>query len=302
MEPDWMALPLEDYREILIDVAVRSGLYEALNREVNDCGDEPWIKNPIATRILDALGEVGLVKTDHHGYHWIGEEPDPRVLQRWGQVRSWLELTEHLSPWFHGKDIWTIDLDQERLQMSAASLSHWLGHQIRPQAGSSWLDIGAGTGVWAKELLRWGAKVVIAEKPEVMARIPHVPGVQRWSGDIFQSMPHGLFDGVTLIRFIEDFSPEQIESLFVRIAPRLKPRGRVYVVGYFRDRCPLGALFDVHVLSNTGRGRCYSVNELDSMALSSGFAVESEMVDTQNYYVAVELALRQNMNGVKEHR
>jgi hypothetical protein len=138
-----MALPLKDYREILIEVAVRSGLYDALNRE-DSCGDETWAQTPIAARVLDALGEVGLVGNARYGYHWIGEEPDSHVLQRWGQVRSWLGLAAQLSPWFHGKDIRAIDIKQERLHMTAAILAHWLSHQIRPQVGSVWLDIGGG--------------------------------------------------------------------------------------------------------------------------------------------------------------
>lgn len=268
MFSDWALWELDDYRDMLVEVAVRSGLYDALQEgSVGNLSEH--FDASLTPRVLDALLRVGVVReTPDRGYRWTGPEPDIRTLYRWDAARRWLGLAQRIRK---------TDLPVPKtiasplLAETAPLLSEWMLRVIRPQIGTSWLDVGGGQGAWARQLSLAGVSVVLAEQPGVVRKSEVPRGVSLWEGDIFERVPEcGPFDGISLVRFIEDWDPFQIEGLLGRLAALLTETGTLYVVGYFRDRAHWGALFDVNAMVSSAHGISYAVATLQHAAEKSG--------------------------------
>lgn len=286
---DWAVLNETEYREILMEVAVRSGLYDWLRDGVLESAFYAW-QSEAMTRVVEALCQVGLVNyLPGTGYRWMGETPNPQVIFKWDQVRRWLSLAKRVNSNSLSVDDWNQAAHTLRLQSTAQSLVEWLIDIINPAPGSLWLDIGGGSDIWAQRLCQAGARAVVAEKPEVAAGIAEHPGVSCWAGDVFSNLPQGPFDGVTMIRFIDDWEPGMISALLTRVEKITKPNSRIFIVGYFMDRARYGALFDVNVMLNTDKGRCYKVQDLLDEAERAGYRRVSEHQADFDSYTAMGL-------------
>lgn len=275
MFSDWALWDLSDYREMLIEVAVASGLFTFLQS-----GDTEEIREPFDTntthRVLEALRAVGVVEErPNGGYQWIGTMPDARLLCRWDAARRWLGLAERIchTP-LAAPDITVSPF----LVDTAPLLSEWMQQVIAAQPFTRWLDVGGGHGTWAYCLWQAGVDVTVAERPGVCP--PHVGrrGLSLWEGDIFKQLPDaGPFDGISLVRFIEDWSPTDIRELLFRLSHCLADSGTLYVVGYFRDRTHWGPLFDVNVMVSSKAGVSYEVETLRQIARSAGLQLTTIM-------------------------
>ncbi len=269
MFSDWAVWDLTDYREMLIEVTVASGLFTLLQSNDTEEIREPFDQNT-TRRVLEALRALGVVEERPDGGHrWIGPMPDTRSLCRWGAARRWLGLAERMC---HAAPLSAPDtVVSPFLVDTAPVLAEWMRQVIAPKPGIRWLDVGGGQGTWAQCLWQAGVEVTLAEQPGVCP--PHLRrgGLHVWEGDIFRQLPDsGPFDGISLVRFIEDWSVSQLEELLSRLAQCLADSGTLYVVGYFRDRTHWAALFDVNVMVSSRAGVTYEVESLKQIAASAG--------------------------------
>lgn len=268
MFSDWALWELTDYREMLIEVAVVSGLFKFLQSDDTAEIREVFEVNP-THRVLEALRAVGVVEQRREGgYRWIGPMPDAQSLSRWDAARRWLGLAERIC---HAPPEAPDTVTSPLLADTAPLLSQWMLSVIAPKPSMRWLDVGGGHGIWAYWLWQAGVEVTLAERPGVCP--PHLSrrGLNLWEGDIFEQLPDtGPFDGISLVRFIEDWSPTDMRQLLARLSQRLAGNGTLYVVGYFRDRAHWGALFDVNVMVSSKAGVTYEVESLQQIAESLG--------------------------------
>ncbi len=274
MFSDWALWDLEDYRELLVEVAVRSGLFDAL-QEGGEISPEHF-DLASTRRILQALSAEGIVREiSDWRFQWTGPRPDARMLYRWDAARRWLGLAERIR-----KSALAVPetIATPLLEETAPWLSEWMVRVLQPKPGTRWLDVGGGQGTWARRLLQAGAQVVLAERPGVVKGFETQDGLGLWEGDIFERLPDsGPFDGISLVRFIEDWDRPRIEHLLEGLSALLSETGSLYVVGYFRDRAHWGALFDVNVMASSVHGTAYEVGTLKQAAEASGLQATVEI-------------------------
>jgi len=113
-----------------------------------------------------------------------------------------------------------------------------------PAGRSTWLDLGAGDGLFTRALARrlgeGGTVLAIDQEAQVLQSIPASDGasIQTAVGDIRQldqivGLPNVL-DGVLCANVLH-FVPDP-EAVLIELAARLVPGGRVVVIEYDRDR------------------------------------------------------------------
>ncbi|MFJ9775903.1 methyltransferase [Kitasatospora sp. NPDC101157] len=98
------------------------------------------------------------------------------------------------------------------------------------------------------------------------------------AGDMFKTPLGGPYDIVMLTNVLHHFSPEESTELLRRVAPAVKPGGRIAVVGHTTDAHdtphtnPLPYMFSVIMLVQTHRGETHSVDTYRRMLTDAGFA------------------------------
>lgn len=122
------------------------------------------------------------------------------------------------------------------------------------------LDLGGGPGTFSRAFLRHGARVVLADRPEVVDHVvgayglDSLEGLELWRGDFLESLPDGPFDAALLANITHIFDADTNAALVRRVAGILRPGGVLAVVDFVRNVSGFAALFAVTMLLNTERG------------------------------------------------
>jgi hypothetical protein len=143
-------------------------------------------------------------------------------------------------------------------------------------------DVGGGDGTVLGVLRAHHPHLegVLLELPEVVARAPDRPGVQRVAGDAFQEVPIGC-DAYLLVNVVHDWPDEVVVRLLERIADAVRAsaspeQARVIVVeseAHARPRDDLAVRADLLMLALTPGGRERTTAEIAELADRSGLAL-----------------------------
>jgi SAM-dependent methyltransferase len=162
-----------------------------------------------------------------------------------------------------------------------------LAERLPREGAKSFLDVGGGPGTFALAFAeRWpGLKAVVVDLAltlRVTRRVIGEHGMEERVGvmeaDFYRDREvsfGGPWDLVLVSAVIHTESAERNRELFRRLRPAVSPGGRIVVREHMlaEDRVSpeRAALFDVHMLVSTRRGRCYTAGEVCAMLEDAGF-------------------------------
>jgi hypothetical protein len=286
--------------------AVNAGLFDRL----------PCVEATDAeARLLDALGELGLVERD--GGRWrataIGAHlraDHPRSLAAAARFweadgrRAWAHLPAALSePGWRPQDPFAAAaLDPTRVAALHAALRPYAEHDYAHVAAvvddghQRVIDAGGGSGALAVALLlaRPGLHAVVLDRPEVAA-LGTVPddlrGRVRWvAGDLFSPWPVDG-DAIVLARVLHDWPDDRAVDILGHARESLTPGGRIYVVEFVRQSDDFrGGLLSLHLLLSTG-GRERTCEEFERLFALAGLRlVEVRRLPSVSDVLVVEVA------------
>ncbi len=163
--------------------------------------------------------------------------------------------------------------------------------ELLPLAGTrSLLDLGAGPGNYCLAFVaRWpGLRVCHFDLPGVsrIARefVGGKPGADRITfleGSFLEDPLGGPYDVVWASQIIHMLGEDEVRRLLARIGEVLTPGGLVAIHDHFLDpgrtEPPFAALFGVHMLVSTDRGRTYGLDEVEGWGREAGFDPEGRI-------------------------
>lgn len=279
------------WRTETLATGVRLGVIEALPactaRVARRCGLSP----DGAGRLLDALGELGVVafdgerwSTTARGAYLFAAHPQSlagAAVEYAGPLGlTWKDLLAALrgEPAGRGDLFRDVAGNPERRAVHHRMLASYAAHDYPPlvphlpiEAGDAVFDAAGGTGELARSIAEHfpGVDVVVGDLPDVL-RGGAKGGVRAVGFDLFAEWPVRP-DVVVLARVLHDWDDEAGACILRRAVQALRPGGRVAVVEFLRpDRGFAGALCDLHLLSTTGgreRRRYEWVQLLESAGL-----------------------------------
>ena len=289
---DWALFPDSLYRALVWYSVLRSGLWKRLRSGTDVTGlIREGFQGPIVHSLLHLMESWQWVRQEPSTGRWVvNQVPDDSA---WAiitaeQALLWAELPERLRCGQSRKRN-PVQGDQERLARRCNDLQDCLSAVIGCVFGERWLDVGAGSGKLGLWLHQQGAKVTLADRPEVaqqwdseLRTVMHC-----WAGDVFEALPPGPYDGILLARFIEDFPPSSLQRLFSNCRRRLRNQGRMIIAGYFMDDQPSRRLFDLQVKLRCPSGRVYPVNLVERLARSADLGPAEMFTDPTSGYSAL---------------
>jgi len=293
VNPDWTLLDLSFYRVAIMDAVSCSGLKEHLEHgvtvdELQNAGYQAAIVRPIL-RLLEIWGWVH--SSDSDQWIWCSSQADLLSVLTARQARRWLDLSLALgNPLASTPNV--VGSEQGILGKRSRALISWLLTLVGDVQGQQWLDIGAGPGLWASQLALGGAEVTLMDLPDVTVLWDlgtFHPGMRIYPGDVFKTFPDNLFDRIALIRFIENFSPVEVEKLFRVAYDHLAPQGALLIAGYWADDTVEAQLFSLQVAIHQTRGRCYALHDIIQLAKSAQLRPSQTASDPASGYGAVFL-------------
>lgn len=299
MKADWELLPSKFYEDMIIYSVVRGGLYKRLQQGVDrQALEQDFQHSELLRSIIEILIARGLLKAKGNHLVWSGPVPDGEVLRSIDQLREWMGLAERLvSEVVYDPQDQVDEVMFSQLEQTGTALFPWVLEHISPERGSCWLDIGGGTGGFAYQLVLKGAQVTMVEKPRVIAWIrekfpERARTLNLWDGNVLDALPEGQFDGVTLIRVIEDWKMGEVQRFLRRLARIVVSNGSVYIIGYFKEeKQPEHFYFDIHVRLTTP-GQSYDLDELSTVVDHAGFRVVQFISHPWAGYGAIQLKRR----------
>ncbi|MFQ5689968.1 MAG: methyltransferase [Gemmatimonadota bacterium] len=148
----------------------------------------------------------------------------------------------------------------------------------RAESGWRALDLGGGPGAFAREFVRRGMEVTLADRPEVIDHVATaygldgVPGLRLWKGDFLSELPEGPFHLVFLANVSHIYDVATNRTLISRLSARLAPGGPLAVLDFTRDASEFAALFAITMLLNTEGGTTYTRREYEAWMAAAGLA------------------------------
>lgn len=296
MAYDWAWHDIDLYWDWVVDAVVRTGLYQRLvaGTTVTRLTAAGFNARMLGV-VLKALEEKQLLTTQKGRLLWTGEAPESIRLLRADQARRWSNLTHRLLPQIADSGDPEVSLlELAHWEHTGQQLVQWLSTAIAPRPGSAWLDVGAGPGTLARQWAKSGVRIVVADLPEVVdsQRETMPKNVSFWAGDIRSDVPRGVFDGITLMRFIENFHPSELIQILKRLRLILAPEGAIYIAGYLTGMTPKTALFGVNVSLYSERGQTYSVKKLRACARQAELLINKVNIAPEGSYVLVRFSAR----------
>ena len=174
----------------------------------------------------------------------------------------------------------------------AACVAPVLARVIPPMPKARILDVAAGSGIYAYEMLEAhpGMTAVLLDRPEVLkvareeaARRGLTGRVEFVAADMFtDDLPRGC-DGVLLSNVLHDWDIPECRTLVGRVAASLPPGGQVWIHDVFLDDDLSGpleiALYSAALFTLT-EGRAYSAAEYRGWLAEQGLEAAPAVVPT----------------------
>ncbi len=273
MNVDWALLEQSFYLDAVIYAVVSSGLYARLVRGA-DAEEIRRYEEPMGTLSLPAgtvmavLEYQGLIRIEQGQWYWSGPAPSVGTICRLDAMRNWLNIA---APVEGELASWRQNMDKERLVRSGTNLNALILAAVKPEPDSHWLDVGGGSGALASLLAQHGVKATMIDTPAMVSRLDvcSLPHLKIVAGNALSALPPGKFDVVSLVRFIEDFSGEEIRWLFTLALRSLAPHGRIVVVSSLDAYNLWAKLFAVNIALHKASGRIYNPRLLRILAAQS---------------------------------
>jgi len=163
--------------------------------------------------------------------------------------------------------------------------------ELLPLEGArSLLDLGAGPGNYCLAFAsRWpGLRVFHFDLPgpsriarEFVAGKPGADRITFLEGSFLEDPLGGPYDVVWASQIIHMLGEDEVRRLLARIGEVLAPAGLLAIHDHFLDPGrtgpPFAALFGVHMLVSTERGRTYALDEVEAWGREAGFAPDGRI-------------------------
>jgi predicted O-methyltransferase YrrM len=165
-----------------------------------------------------------------------------------------------------------------------------LARQVDLSEAKSLMDLGGGTGMYAIAFCRAypSLQAVVFDLPETLQtteRIVKESGVEERialrAGDFNQDTLGGPYDAVLMSDILHYQGPEANAALVRKVHGALAPGGRLIIKDRFLDEERISpawtAIFALHLLVNTEKGQCYTLQETRQWLREAGFAKVQEI-------------------------
>jgi SAM-dependent methyltransferase len=165
-----------------------------------------------------------------------------------------------------------------------------LAKNLNPQPGDSILDLGGGSCVHARAIIRHSpnAKVTVIERPLVIDILKETLNPDSnnaneprlIAGDYLTYQEEEKHDLILLANIVHNENPSDIRRIFQNCSYSLKPGGRLAVLDYFasdynEELGPSG--FGMLIYLITPEGELYGEDELESMLEETGFIKDRDI-------------------------
>lgn len=289
--------PELDWRwAILLGTAIRDGLLEAVANETKTSyrvANELGLDQRAVYAVLSALSELGILDEGENGFRLLDEHRGPllddsdpkyaggRVVHRFELIGSWSKLPEILKtgdpvedrtkPDFAGTSTMV-----QAMRGGAKESADQISEMLLPRLPKNprLLDVGGGPGANAESFARFGAKVTVFDRPEVIevtGKHLSEAGVSTACGDMNEELPGGPFEAVYFGNTSHLYGPEENERLFERMRASLAPGGLTVVREFVRGVSDDAALFAINMLVLTPGGGTYTSKEYEDWLVKVGF-------------------------------
>jgi predicted O-methyltransferase YrrM len=305
-------------------VLVRTGVLAQMARgtsRVEDLARECGVDAGALARLLDALVSIGLVRAGGNGYALVSSLAEDLAPDAVGGPLDGLRHTaDGLDKWMRledalraGRAQYPDELDVTRDPERNERFIRAMHSHARPAArrfadlleredARTFLDTGGGPGTFCLALLdRWpDMRAAVADLPltlRVTRRVLEEAGMAdrvRLIETDFYAQPasrlEGPWDLVLISAVIHAEGERENRALLSRLRSVVSPGGRIVVRENILDPDrrgpPRAALFDVHMLVSTRRGRCYTREEIERMLLDAGFEDPRRLGEPEDGFVA----------------
>ncbi|MCA9711336.1 MAG: methyltransferase, partial [Myxococcales bacterium] len=262
------------WRTRTIETAARCGLVDVLPATTAEVAARCELSEDGAARLLDALGEMGLVGQDVDE-RWVctprGEylsaahpqslagavlELSGPLLQRWSRLEDSLRGLQPSGPPIFEEITRAPERQHRHHRMLESYAAHdyaELVEHLPIYSGDVVLDAGGGSGWLAQRIQSEHpeSEVLMGDLPSVLAA-SSVEGIRSVDLDLLEPWPVEV-DVVILARVLHDWPDEVALRILGRARAALRPGGRLAVLEYLRpDDGFEGALCDLHLLAVTG--------------------------------------------------
>lgn len=240
--------------------------------------NDRYTNSAVSNKFLVAQSTHSLVHNIQYQYRLMGDWLELSKIIRSGKPRQRLE-----------QKLTNVGFVRDYIQGMkelARGTAEKIAEPLSSLAGSFVLDVGGGHGDYLKALLdlRKGCFGVVLDFPKsIQLARRFLKGyhgrVQFRNGD-YRKAPFGnsCFDLVLMSHITHDESMEDNRSLFLKASKSLRPGGVLAVHDFLINESHTGpvfsALFSVHMLTYTMKGRVYSKGEYRRMLESTGFLLK----------------------------
>jgi SAM-dependent methyltransferase len=297
--PAFDAWSLREAAQALLLVAgsLETGLLQSLDQERST--EEAARRCALDPRAVDiclgALEELGVVERGARGWKLspFGRarflQPGARGyiatdLSLWRQnlrgwlfveevLRSGLPLAEDDSPDF--LDRFYRSLDGKPVDRVRRTVERILARAAAPELHV--LDVGGGSGVYAREFLARGCRVTLLDRPEVVAHVERAfglagrEGLELVGGNFLEELPAGPYQVALLADVLHGLSSDDARRVLSRVAAVSEAGTLVAVVDRLRGRSSGAAFFAVTMLLYSAAGNTYGQGEVVEWLTECGF-------------------------------
>ena len=279
MTREWALLNQDFYTDAILYAIVNSGVYDQLvigatTRDLNTFQSVlmvPW------ALLVNVLKDLGCIEQEGGKWWWTADPPAVRSLHRMDIMRRWLNMSQ-CSTQNRGhflKDA-VQSSEDARLRDSSLNLNQWILEAMSLPKPVRWLDVGGGSGTLAMALANQGIEVTMIDTVDTIRKVSGTlehPLITLVGDDVCRQIPAGPYDIVSLIRFIENFTPQTTTALFKQIRRQVHSQGRLVAV-ITEDEGAQAKVFFLEVYMNAPEGHLYSFNELKVIAAKSGWKID----------------------------
>lgn len=271
---------------LLFDAAVDNGMLDALPGSPPTLAGDLGLDAHAVRVVLDGLALWDIVVVDRDGAYALGPSaPDAdatAVLRHHARaIRGWSTIVERV----RGVPPDRKAMNPARVEIMLDALAV-MGRESAPGAveaclalapdARSVLELGGGHGEFGLEFSRRGMRVVMQDRPEVVAlarRKGWMAGseVGLFAGDFFQTLPDEAFDIVFSAGVVYTFDAERIVRLFRQVRPIIAPGGHLVVHTFLRGTDELATLFSAQMLGGVPGGQSHSEEDFRRWFGQSGY-------------------------------